>query len=99
MYDSFLILIGLYDLGLLHDICNVEKYIFKKFSILKNITINSLNCKNVLQSNGKKLAIFHGKKNYLEKNIHKHCIFSKIESMCNTIFQNIETEPSFLDTN
>lgn len=67
MYDSFLILIGLYDLGLLHDICNVEKYIFKKFSILKNITINSLNCKNVLQSNGKKISHISWKEELLGK--------------------------------
>jgi hypothetical protein len=38
-------------------------------------------------------------KNDLENNIHKHCIFTKIETMCNPVFQNIETEPSFLDIN
>lgn len=38
---------------------------------------------------------FHGKRDDLENNRHKYCIFSKIESMCNTVFQNIETKPSF----
>lgn len=40
IYEYLLILFGLYDIGFLYDICNVEKCIFKKvFNIKKHYHI------------------------------------------------------------
>lgn len=78
----------------------LEKYIWKISIILKKHYHITYEIVRMYHSRkGGKNGHFHGKRNDLENNIYKHCIFSKIKSMCNAVFQNIETKPSFLNIN